>query len=79
MPNQINPATGGFAITPNNSTDLARVTRGIYVGGTGNLNVDMADGTTVLFTDLVAGVVHPLAVKRVRSTSTTATSIVGIY
>jgi hypothetical protein len=39
----------------------------------------MADGTTVLFTDLVAGVVHPLAVKRVRSTSTTATSIVGIY
>ena len=68
------------AVTPNDSTDLTGgVTRGLYVGVSGDVNVDMEDGETVLFTAMAAGIVHPLRVLRVRSTSTTATNIVALY
>ncbi len=69
------------AVTPNNSTDLATFpTRGIYVGVSGNIKVDMAGtGTAIILKNLAAGVVHPLAVKRVYSTDTTATDIVAVY
>jgi len=73
------PAENGFAITPNDSTDLATVTRGLYVGITGDIKVTLAGGTTVEFGALAAGVVHPLRVKRVWATSTTVTQIVGLY
>lgn len=79
MTTQVNPANGAFAITPSNTNDLARVTRGIYVGGTGNLKVDMDDGTTVTFTSIAAGVIHPIKAQRVYATGTTATSIIGVY
>ena len=59
----------------------------LYVGGAGNVQVVMADrsledGATAqtadktLFTALAAGVVHPIRVKRVLATGTTATAIV---
>lgn len=72
------PAEGAFSITPNDSTDLTTSTRSIYIGGDGDLNVDMIDGTTVLFTAVKAGSVIPIRVSRVRSTSTTATALVGL-
>lgn len=72
------PARDAFTITPSDTEDLAETTRSIYVGGDGNLNVDMADGTTVLFTAVKAGSVIPIRVSRVRATSTTATALVGL-
>lgn len=84
MPAPVNggtlPAAKCFAITKNDSADLAFVTRGIYVGATGDLAVILdADSSAVTFVGLAAGIIHPLAVKRVMSTNTTATSIVGVY
>jgi len=73
------PASNAVAITPNNSTDLATVTRGIYVGVSGDLKVDMFGGQTVTFKDLAAGVLHPIRVKRVYQTGTDATDIIGVY
>ena len=73
------PADYAVAVTPNDSTDLARTPRAVYVGGAGNLNVDMSDGTTILFANLTAGTILPVRVKRVRATSTTATSLVALY
>jgi hypothetical protein len=73
------PASDAFAITPSDSVDLSANTRGVYVGVSGNLKVDMENGQTVTFVGLVAGVIHPLCVKRVYSTLTTATNIVGVY
>lgn len=74
------PARHAFAITKHDSNDLAFVTRGIYVGGTGDLSVDLAGGeTAVVFVGLAAGIIHPIAATRVRSTGTTATSIIGVY
>jgi len=74
-------AKGAFSITPADGADLAKVTRGLYVGVQGDVKVDMANDTdtAVVFTDLAAGVIHPLAVRRVYSTDTDATNIVGVY
>jgi hypothetical protein len=73
------PAVDAFAITPDNSNDLATVTRGIYVGVSGDLKVITLGGETVTFVGLAAGMIHPIRVARVLATGTTATSIVGVY
>lgn len=71
------PAMYGEAVTPNDSTDLTYITRALYIGGAGDLTVDLYGGqTAILFANVPAGTVLPLMVKRVRSTGTTATSIV---
>ncbi len=68
------------AITPNDSTDFSPdYTDGIYVGGSGNLSVLDGDGDAVTFVGLAAGVIHPIRTRRVRSTSTTATNIIGLW
>lgn len=74
------PAVHAVAITPNNSTDLVTATRGVYVGVSGDLKVDMVGGeTAITFTGLAAGVIHPLRVTRIYATGTTATNIVSVY
>lgn len=74
------PAVHAFAITKHDSNDLAFVTRGIYVGGSGDLSVTMAGGETpITFVGLAAGVIHPIRASRVLSTGTTATGIIGVY
>jgi hypothetical protein len=75
------PAFGAVVITPADGTDIANPgnVRALYIGGGGNLNVDMADGTTVLFSNVPAGSIIPIRVKRVRNTSTTATLILALY
>lgn len=66
------------AVTPNDSTDI-RPTRGLYVGGAGNIKVDMALGNVVTFTGVLAGSILPVQVVKVYSTDTTATNIVALY
>lgn len=77
------PASNAVAVTPNDSTDLTYVTRGLFVGGAGNIVVIMGDqavdATTVTFTGVLAGTILPIAVRRVRATSTTATNIVALW
>lgn len=74
------PARSSSAITPHDTNDLAQVTRAIYVGGAGAIKVLLADDTTaVTFAGASAGTVLNLRVKRVYSTDTTATNLVGLY
>ena len=73
------PADKHFAITPHDSTNFTYSTRGIYVGGAGNAVLVDEDGTTCTFTGLLAGVVYPFRCKRINSTNTTATNLVGLY
>jgi len=72
-------ATEAYAITPSNTVDLAVPTRGIYVGVSGDLKVDMVGVGTVTFKDLAAGVIHPISVSRVYAAGTDATDIIGVY
>lgn len=76
------PCANAEVITPDDSNDLSINTRAVWVGGAGNLNVDMVGAkgsTTVLFSGITAGTVLPIQVKRIRSTSTTATLIVAMW
>lgn len=73
------PASSAVAITPNDSTDLTVVTRGIYVGGAGSVKVDMQTSGTVTFVGCVAGQTLAIRAKRVYSTGTTATNLLSLY
>lgn len=67
------------AVTKNDSTDLTVTARALYIGGAGDVAVITAGGSTVTFVGLAAGSVLPVRVKRVKSTGTTATSIVALW
>lgn len=56
-----------------------QVTKAVYVGGTGDLNVVMNGGQTVLFSAVQAGSLLPISVKQVLSTNTTATLMIGVW
>lgn len=76
----LDPASRGAAVTPADGADLSFPTRGILVGTAGNIKVDFVDsGTAVVLTGLLAGVIYPLAVRRIYSTGTTATNIVALW
>ena len=78
--NLLSPTYNAAAITPSDTTDLAVVTRGVYVGGAGNITVNMADtGAAVLFTAVPVGTILPIAISRVKATGTTATALVAIW
>lgn len=71
-----NVATDGFAITPDDNNDLPQDAV-VYVGVTGDLNVVTIYGNQVLYSNVAQGFHHPVAVKRVLATGTTATNLVG--
>jgi hypothetical protein len=73
------PAANGIAITTNDSLDLANVTRGIYVGGTGDVKVNLAGSGTVTFSAVPVGTILPVRASRVYATGTTATLLIGLY
>lgn len=78
QPSLSGPASSGFSITPNDTTDLAETVRALYVGGGGNLSVTMLSGEVVTLVNVFAGSILPLRAVRVRATGTTATDIVGL-
>lgn len=73
------PFYGGAAITPSDSVNLTTPIRGLYVAVAGNVSVLGLDDVTVVWPALAAGIPHPIRAKRVNSTGTTATGIVGGY
>ena len=73
------PAYSAAAVTPSDSADMTYVSRGIYVGVTGDVAVNMAgSGAGVTFKAVPAGTLLPIAVARVLATGTTATNIVAV-
>lgn len=72
------PADTFEAITAHDSTNLNNVTRAVYVGGAGNVVAVDLNGNTVTFLSVPAGTVLPIVVKRINSTSTTASNMIGL-
>ena len=73
------PGVKHYAITPSDSTSEAVNFRGVYVGVAGNVAIVTDDGTAVTYVGAAAGSIIPVRGKRVNSTNTTATNLVGIY
>lgn len=73
------PAANAASVTPNDSNELAYVSRALYVGGTGNVKVTMKDGAEVTFSAVASSTVLPIAVRKVHSTGTTATAIIALW
>jgi hypothetical protein len=72
-------AGSAFSIAPNDTTDLTVVTTALYVGFTGNLRVVCSgDANAVTFFNVPGGSFLPLRAKRVYSSGTTASGIVGV-
>lgn len=68
-----------FAITPSDSANIEQgSTDAIYVGGAGVVVAVFDDGKTANFT-ATAGATLPIRVKRINSTTTTATLMVALY
>lgn len=75
-------ATLASAVTPSDGSPLTDVTRYVYVGGTGDLTVIMADDATqtpVTFKAVPVGTILPIAVSYIKATLTTATLILALY
>lgn len=72
-----NPARLAVAVTPSDVTNLSNPTRALYIGGTGNLSVEMYGGGTAVFSSVPVGIL-PIQVTRVNSTNTTATNILAL-
>jgi hypothetical protein len=66
-------------VTPSDSADLSNVTEALWIGGAGNVTIIDANGDTTLFSGIPAGTWLPVFAARVKSTNTTATSIVAIW
>ncbi len=73
------PLSSGFAITPNDSSDLGQYTRGLWIGGGGDISLILAeDSSAVEIKNIATGSLLPMVVKRVNATNTTASEIIGL-
>jgi hypothetical protein len=73
------PAITAAAVTKSDTAELAKVARGLYVGGAGAVTVITAAGDTVAFGAVTAGSYLPLLIKQVKSTGTDATHMVAFF
>jgi hypothetical protein len=71
------PAQDAAAVTPG-AAALSDVTKGVYVGTSGNLVVTMMGGGDVTFSSVPAGSVLPIRVTHILGTST-ADDIVALW
>ena len=68
--------TVNFSFTLGGQTKL--ITRGIYVGTTGNVVAVDQDNNAITFIAVPAGALLPICAKRVNSTNTTASNLVAL-
>lgn len=79
----------GVGATPNKGDEIHVLSRGacLYVGGAGNVDVEMESGKRVLFTGVAAGSFLPILVTKIYLTdggppiakTTTATNIIALF
>lgn len=70
-------------VTPNDVSDLTQTTRALYIGVSGNINVEMAGysnepGNIVLFENVPVGI-FKIRVNKVLESETTANGIIALY
>ena len=75
----IAPSSDCFAITPNDTQELSKATKAIYVGSGGDLVVrPVGSSADVTFRNVIGGSILDVRVRAVRETGTSALDIVGM-
>lgn len=69
------PARGSYPVTPDDATDLAKTSRGLWITGTGDVKMTFQDGSIDTYSGLPGPALYPFCVKRVWATGTSATGI----
>lgn len=77
-------ASKAVTVTPSDTLDLTFPsgvygTKYLYVGVAGDVSITTASGDDVVLKALAAGVFHPISVRRIKNTSTTATNMLAVY
>lgn len=67
----------GLLLALTYSAEFFKPVDGFYIGGTGDLKITSKDGTVTTVQTIPAGFVLPFGARKVWSTGTTATKIVG--
>jgi hypothetical protein len=74
------PPRKAFAVTTHDTNELSNVSRGLWIGGAGDVTVILADDSAAVTLSAVpAGTLLPLQAKIVKATATTATLIIALY
>ena len=74
------PIEDAVAVSPSDTTDLAKVCRALWVGGGGAVElITFPGGHDVTFAGVPSGTLLPVRASRVKAGSTTATSILALY
>lgn len=74
------PAFNAEVVVPHDTNTLAKVSRALYVGVSGDVSVQMVGtGTAIVFKAVPAGTMLPIRITRVNATATTATNMVTVY
>lgn len=72
-------ARNGEPVSKSDTEDFTYVSRGIYVGGAGDVAAVMVGGATLTFKAVSAGTLLPIRCTRINSTNTTATDMLALY
>ncbi len=73
------PASDCFAISPNDTDDLPKATKALFVGTGGDVVLRPVSGTTdVTFRNLPDGSILDVRVRAVRASGTSAANLVGL-
>jgi len=75
-------ARQSVAITPNNGADLARPITSLYVGGAGDITLELVKdvpGGTQLKSVPAGTYLENLVIRKIYATGTTATFLVGFF
>jgi len=75
----INAPAGYAAVVTPGATALDFVTRAIYVGAAGDVEVTMLGGGDLVFTSVPAGTLLPIRATHVLSGSTTAAVVIALW
>ena len=75
----IAPSADCFAIVPDDTQELAKASKAIYIGTGGNVVLKAVDSEDfVTFRNIVSGSILDIRVRAIRATGTTAQDIVGL-
>ena len=73
------PWFNGFDIAPDDEHELPFITRALYVGVSGDVNLLLHDGTPLLFRNAQQGAELGLRVRKILKSRTTADGLIGLY